>query len=79
MEDLGEDLRDYFYDENNVDLQVETDEDEINVYLDLPSTDNYDNHITEIERFFKFSDYDVEDYEIDGDYEGQITISYIGE
>jgi hypothetical protein len=47
--------------------------------LDLPSTDNYDNHITEIERFFKFSDYDVEDYEIDGDYEGQITISYIGE
>jgi hypothetical protein len=79
MEVFGEDLRDWFYDNGDTDVQVEVDEDEVNVYLDLPSTDNYDAHIIAIESFFRDSDFDVEDYEIDGDYEGQITISYIGE
>jgi len=76
LEQFTEDLRDYFYDECNTDVQVELDDNEINVYLSLPSTSNYDAHIYAIERFFKRSEYDVEDFDIDGDYEGVITIVY---
>jgi hypothetical protein len=72
-------LRDYFYDNNDIDLQVELDDYEISIYLDLPSTENYNNHINEVEKFFRYSNYDIEDFEIDGDYEGCITLIYEGE
>ena len=79
LEEFTETLRDYFYDNGNVDIQVELDEDTIYVYLDLPSVENYEKHMYYIERFFNKSLFDVEDFEIDGDYEGQIEIFYIGE
>ena len=79
LSEFTNDLRDYFYDEGNVDVQVEQDDNEVNIYLDLPSTENYDAHIEEVESFFRNSEYDVEDFDIDGDYEGCITLSYEGE
>lgn len=79
LETVVEELRDYFYDKNNEDVQVKLDENEINVYLDLPDTRNYDAHIDTIERFFSKSKYDVEDFDFDGDYEGTITLTYEGE
>jgi len=45
----------------------------------------YDNGIEEqeiecdFEMFFRISKYDIDDFDIDGDYEGQITLSYIGD
>ena len=75
---IAEDLRNYFYDDHDVDLQVELDDNEINVYLDLPSTENYDNHIEAIENYFRDSDNDIDDFDIDGDYEGTITLTYVG-
>ena len=77
LDEITEDLRDYFYDKGDTDLQVELDDEIINVYLDLPDTRNYDSHIDAIERFFRRSKYDVEDFEISGDYEGHIEILYI--
>ena len=53
IEEFTEDLREYFQMENNVELQIEQDENIVNVYLDLPNTDNYDTHIDEIENFFR--------------------------
>ena len=79
LAEFTDDLRDYFYDEGDIDLQVEQDDNEINIYLDLPSTENYDAHIDEIESFFRNGNYDVEDFEISGDYEGTITLTYEGE
>ena len=79
LSEFTDELRDYFYDEDNTDLEVEQDDNEINIYLDLPSIENYDIHISRIEKFFRSTKYDVEDFEIDGDYEGYITIIYEGE
>ena len=74
LEEFIEDLRNYFYDNGDIDLQLELGEEEINIYLDLPSTENYDVHIDMIEEFFSYSEYDIEDFSIDGDYEGTIII-----
>jgi len=79
LDEFTEDLRDYMYDEGFIDAQIEQDDEEVNVYLDLPNTENYDTHIEVIESFFAQSNYDVEDFEIDGDYEGHIYILYEGE
>ena len=81
LEELAEELRDYFYDNRIEEQQVEYDEDasEINIYLDLPDTDNYDDYVREIELFFRSSDSDIDDFDIDGDYEGVITLTYEGE
>jgi len=78
-EELAEDLRDYLYDEGFIDAQIEQDDEVTNIYLDLPNTGNYDTHIEAVESFFAQSVFDVEDFEIDGDYEGHIEITYEGE
>jgi len=74
---FGDDLRDYFYYDGNIDLQVEVDDNTISIYLDLPSEANYDSHMILLEEFFSENNYDVEDFDIDGDYEGTITLEYI--
>ncbi len=74
-EDFIEELRNHFYDNGDIDLQVELgDEEEINIYLDLPNTENYNYHIDILEDFFRDREYDNEDFSVDGDYEGTITI-----
>jgi hypothetical protein len=77
LEDIVEDVRDYFYENGNTDLQVEIGESEFSIFLDLPNTSNYEYHINELEKFFRVSDdHDIEDFDIDGDYEGIITAVY---
>jgi len=58
---------------------IEVEQDTIIVFLDLPSTENYTSFVNTIERFLLKSKYHIEDFEIDGDYEGQIEIIYEGE
>jgi len=76
LEELAEHIELYLA-EKECDIVVS--EDTVNVYLDLPNTDNYNYFINKIEKIFSKIEYDVEDFEIDGDYEGHIIISYIGE
>ena len=77
LEKVSEDLEVYFS-ESECDIVV-SDEEVINIYLDLPNTENYNDFLQEVENFFKNSEYDVEDFELDGDYEGHIELVYIGE
>ena len=72
-EDLGNELE-----EAECDIVVQ-EEESVNIYLDLPETENYNHFIELVERFFRNSRYDVEDFEISGDYEGHIEIIYEGE
>ena len=51
----------------------------VNIWLDLPDTENYNYFINKIEKMFSKIKWDVEDWEIDGDYEGHIELAYIGE
>ena len=77
LEKLAEEI-DIYFSESECDVIVQ-DEESINIYLDLPNIQNYNDFITEVERFFAISKNDIEDFEIDGDYEGQIIIVYEGE
>jgi hypothetical protein len=77
MEELAE-LMELYLAEKECEVDV-VDDDRIEIYIDLPSTDNYNYFIAKIEKIFRKVPFDVEDYEIDGDYEGQIAIVYIGE
>jgi len=74
VEKLSEDI-DIFFSESECDVVV-SDEEIVNIYLNLPNTENYNDFITEVETFFKSSKYHIEDFEIDGDYEGHIIITY---
>ena len=74
IEEFTEDVRNYFYDNGDNDIQVEVGEYELTIYLDLPSTENYDTAIDRLEQFFVEGKYDYEDFSVDGDYEGIITI-----
>ena len=77
LEKVSEDLE-IFFGESECDIVV-SDEEVINIYLDLPNTENYNDFLQEVENFFKNSEYDVEDFEIEGDHEGHIELVYIGE
>jgi len=81
LEELAEVLKDYFYDNEIYEQEVEYDEDtqEVNIYLNLPNEDNYNEYLREIELFYRQSKFHIDDFDIDGDYEGQITIIYEGE
>ena len=74
IEEFTEDVRNYFYDNGDNDIQVEVGEYELTIYLDLPSTENYDTAIDRLEQFFVEGKYDYEDFSVDGDYEGIIKI-----
>jgi len=76
VEDLAEELYESIGEDE---CTIETEDNVITIYLDLPDTDNYISFVNVIERFLVKSRYDTEDFEIDGDYEGQIDIIYEGE
>ena len=77
LEQFAEDIELYLAEkECEVTLQ---DEESVNIYLDLPNTENYNYFINKIEKIFSKTKWDVEDWEIDGDMEGHIEILYIGE
>jgi len=76
IEELAEEMYESIgEDECTIDVQDNI----IVVYLDLPNTENYVSFINIIERFLTKSKFDIEDFDIDGDYEGQIEIVYDGE
>lgn len=75
IEDFTEDLKTYFIDDN--DIKITQDKDKIYLLLDLPNTDNYESYMEELELFFDSSIYDVEHFDIDGDYEGEIEITVL--
>jgi hypothetical protein len=75
LEDLTEELYENMGDE----CTIELDGDIITIYLNLPNTEYYTNFVSKLERFLVKSKYDIEDFEIDGDYEGQIELAYEGE
>jgi len=76
IEELAEEMYENIgEDECTIDVQDNI----IVVYLDLPNTENYVSFINIIERFLTKSKFDIEDFDIDGDYEGQIEIVYDGE
>ncbi len=74
LEKLAEDLENEL-EEAECDIVVQ-EEESINIYLDLPETENYNYFIEEVERFFRNSRYDVEDFSIYVYYEGNIEIMY---
>jgi hypothetical protein len=76
IEDLVEELYEKIGDEE---CSITSDENVISIYLDLPDTENYTVFLDKVERFMVKSKYDIEDFEIDGDYEGQIDIVYEGD
>jgi len=77
MEDFELELSHYFgEDECEVTLDADGN---VNIYLHLPNTENYNSFLLLVDDFFPESSYDIEDFEIDGDYEGNIEINYIGE
>ena len=76
VEDLAEELYESIGEDE---CTIETEDNIITIYLDLPDTENYISFVNTIERFIVKSRYDIEDFEIDGDYEGQIDIVYEGE
>ena len=77
---LVEDLVEELYESIGEDeCTIETEDNVITIYLDLPDTENYISFVNVIEKFLVKSRYDIEDFEIDGDYEGQIDIIYEGE
>ena len=59
--------------------EVIQDDEIVNIWLDLPNTENYNYFINKIEKIFSRTKWDVEDWEIDGDMEGHIELAYIGE
>jgi len=82
IDELLDGLSAYFDEEgyHDLDIEINNSTDSIEISLDLPSTSNYDSTMKCLERFFNSkSSYHIEDFDIDGDYEGQITVSYIGE
>jgi hypothetical protein len=77
LEQLSEDLYVHFGEED-CDIVVQNEE-SVNIYLNLPNTENYTTFLDKVERYFSKAKYDIEDWEIDGDYEGHIEILYIGD
>jgi len=76
IEELAEEMYETIgEDECTIDVQDNV----ITIYLDLPNTENYISFINIIERFLTKSKFDIEDFDFDGDYEGQIEIIYDGE
>lgn len=76
VEDLAEELHENI---GEYECTIDSEDNVITIYLDLPDTYNYNTFISKIERFLVKSKYDIEDFDIDGDYEGQIEIVYEGE
>jgi len=77
---LVEDLAEEIYESVGEDeCTIKTEENIITIYLDSADTENYISFVNAIEKFLVKSRYDIEDFEIDGDYEGQIDIVYEGE
>lgn len=76
LETVADELYVYLEDKGFDDLEVHVRGNVIEIYLDLPNTDNYNSTLAVVENFF--DRYYVEDFEIDGDYEGLITLEYIG-
>jgi len=77
LEQFAEDIETYLAEKE---CEVEVQDDEIvSIYLELPNTENYNYFINKIEKIFSKMKWDVEDWEIDGDYEGHIELVYIGE
>lgn len=76
IEQFTDDLETYLQDDE---CEVIQEAGTVNVYLDLPNTENYNHFVSKVERVFSKTKYDTEDWEIDGDYEGCIEIMYVGE
>ena len=79
LETIAECLNDYFLDSGFDEMRVQADnlENTVYVYLDLPCEENYNATMGEIELFFSETGHDIEMFEIDGDYEGTITLEMI--
>ncbi len=74
LEELSSNLGVYLsYKSAYADLYLE--DGELIISLELPSEDNYNEYIDIIENFFNEAGYDIEEYIIEGDYEGIIKIS----
>lgn len=78
LEQFTDDLRWFLYDEGYVPLQIEDTDIGVALYLDIPSESNYDYYVNMVRAFFAQSEYDISDFTIDGDYEGQIELEWIG-
>jgi len=73
MEEMVDNLRNHLYDNDSYAV-VEEMEEGVSIYLDLPSEESYFYHMKLIEEFFRIYPYSIDEFLIEGDYEGCITI-----
>ncbi len=74
LEEMMKSLR-VFLGYNETYAEVFIEDGEVLIHMDLPSEENYNYAIELVELFFEEEEYDIEEYYIDGDYEGIISIS----
>ena len=76
VEDLAELIEHYMGD---LEVEIYVEDEVVSIALDLPSSDNYNYIVNEVEKVFRKSKENIEDWDIDGDYESIVEISYIGD